>query len=99
VCFNFLQGIYTVLRPLHFPCKVSGLVSYNYLADRRTKRANLKFGYLNYMFIVIWLILYKAGISVQILDAYSVDMDSQTLFSFVLYIIYYRFILYNIFFK
>jgi len=76
VCFDFLQGIYTVLKPLYFLCNVSGLVPYNYVADRRTKRANLKFGYLNYMFTVIWLILYNAGISVQILDAYSVDMAS-----------------------
>jgi len=77
-----------VLRPLNYMCSVSGLVPYNYVPDRRTKRANLNSGYLNDIFTVIWLILYNAGFSVQILDAYSFDMASKNIFClrFIYYI-------------
>ena len=82
------NGIYTVFRPLYYVCKVFGLASYSYVADRRNKSITTDYGYLNYMFTVIWLIIYTVGFSVQILDIYDIDKSSQTLFfAFVLYII------------
>ena len=82
------NGIYTVFRPLYYVCKVFGLASYSYVADRRNKRITTDYGYLNYMFTVIWLIVYTVGFSVHILDAYVFDKSSQTLFFvYVLYTI------------
>ena len=82
------NGIYTVFRPLYYVCKVFGLASYSYVADRRNKRITTDYGYLNYMFTVIWLIVYTVGFSVHILDAYGFDKSSQTLFFvYVLYTI------------
>ena len=85
---EFRNGIYTVFRPLYYVCKIFGLALYSYIADRRNKRVTTDYGHLNYMFTVIWLIVYTVGFSVQILGAYGVDMSSQTLiFTFVLYTI------------
>jgi hypothetical protein len=33
----FWNGIYTALRPLYYLCKVFGVASYSYVADRRNK--------------------------------------------------------------
>jgi hypothetical protein len=44
------------------------------------------YGYLNYIFTVIWLIIFTVGLPVQILTLRSFDFDSQTLFiAFKLY--------------
>jgi hypothetical protein len=84
----FRNGIYTVLRPLYYLCKVFGLASYSYVADRRNKRATPDYGYLNYMFAVLWLVVFTVGLPVQILETYSSLMFSQTLFiAVILYII------------
>jgi len=69
-----------VLRPLYYLCKVFGLASYSYVADRRNKRVTADCGYSNYMFTVIWLIVFTVGLPVQILTISSVYFDSQTLF-------------------
>jgi len=69
-----------VLRPLYYVCKVLGLASYSYVADRRNKRVTPHYGYWNYMFTLIWLIILTVGLPVQILTLSSVDFDSQTLF-------------------
>jgi hypothetical protein len=77
-----------VLRPLYYVCKVFGLASYSYVADRRNKRVTTDCGYLNYMFTVIWLIVYIVGLPVQILIQRSADLGSQTLFiAFMIYTI------------
>ena len=76
----FRNGIYTVLRPLYYLCKLFGLASYSYTADRRNKRVTADYGYLNYMFTVIWLILFTVGLPVQILTLRDDDIRSQTLF-------------------
>ena len=76
----FRNGIYTVLRPLYYLCKVFGLAPYSYVADRRNKRATSDYGYWNYMFTVIWLIVYTVGLAVQILVANSVGVIAQTRF-------------------
>ena len=77
---EFPNGIYTVLRPLYYVCKIFGLASYSYVADRRNKRITTDYGYLNYMFTVIWLILFSVGMAVKILTLHSVDFDSKILF-------------------
>ena len=85
----FRNGIYTVFRPLCYVCKVFGLASYSFVADRRNKRVTADYGYWNYMFTVIWLIVFTVGLPAHILQAYSVEVDSQTLYiTFVLYVIY-----------
>ena len=76
----FRNGIYTVLRPLYYLCKLFGLASYSYEADRRNKRVTTDYGYLNYMFTVIWLILFTVGLPVQLLTLRDDDIRSQTLF-------------------
>jgi hypothetical protein len=76
----FRNGIYTVLRPMYYLCKVFGLTSYSYVADRHNKRVTTDYGYLNYMFTVIWLIVYTFGLRVQILTLRSDDFGSKTLF-------------------
>ena len=76
----FRNGICTVLRPLYYLCKVFGLASYSYVADRRNKRVTAGYGYLNCMFTVIWLIVYTVGLPVQILSLNRTDFDSDTLF-------------------
>ena len=87
--FLFRNGIYTVLRPLYYLCKLFGLASYSYVADRRNKRVTTDYGYLNYMFTVIWLIVYTAVLPVHILYDYSVDIVPQTIFIvFILYVIF-----------
>jgi len=43
----FRNGIYTVLRPLYYVCKVFGLASYSYVAERRNKRVTTDYGYMN----------------------------------------------------
>ena len=84
----FRNGIYTVLRTLYYLCKLFGLASYSYTADRRNKRVTADYGYLNYMFTVIWLIVYTVGFPVQILTLRDDDYDSQILFiAFILCII------------
>jgi uncharacterized membrane protein YfhO len=84
----FRNGIYTVLRPLYYLCKVFGLASYSYVADRHNKSVTTEYGYLNYAFSVIWLIVYTVGLPVQILTLRSYDFDSKTLFiAFMLFII------------
>jgi len=81
---EFPNGIYTVLRPLYYVCKIFGLASYSYVADRRNKRINTDYGYLNYMFTVIWLIVYTFGMAVQILTLRRVDIDSKIVFFFTM---------------
>ena len=76
----FRNGIYTVLRPLYYLCKVFGLAPYSYVADRRNKRVTADYGYWNCMFTVIWLIVYIVGLPVQILTLNSTDFDRDTLF-------------------
>ena len=76
----FQNGIYTVLRPLYYLCKVFGLASYSYVVDRRNKRVTTDYGYLNYMFTVIWLIILTVGLPVHILTLRDFDFGSQTLF-------------------
>ena len=76
----FRNGIYTALRPLYYLCKLFGLASYSYVADSRNKGVKTDYGYLNYMFTVMWLIVYTVGFPVQILEIYGFNMDSQTLF-------------------
>jgi hypothetical protein len=77
-----------VWRPLYYLCKVFGLASSRYAADRRNKRVTTDCGCLNYMFTVIWLIVYTVGLPVQILTLLSADLGSQTLFiAFMLHII------------
>jgi hypothetical protein len=69
-------------------CKVFGIASYNYVADRRNKRVMTGCGYLNYMITVICLIVYRIGFSVYIMTLHICDFVSQTLFvTFILYII------------
>ena len=77
-----------MLRPLYYLCKVFGLASYSYVADRRNKRVTTDYGYLNCMFTVIWLILYTVGLPVHILMIRSFDLVTQTLgITYILYII------------
>jgi hypothetical protein len=67
---NFvLNGIYTVFRPLYYLCKVFGLASYSYVADRLNKGVTNDYGNLNYIFTVIWLIVYTVRLPVQIFEA------------------------------
>ena len=61
-------------------CKVFGLASYSYVADRRNKRITTNYGYSNYMFTVIWLIVYIFGMAVHILELRRDDVDSKVLF-------------------
>jgi len=85
---EFQNGIYTVLRPLYYVFKVFGLASYNYVADRRNNKEKIDYGYLNYMFTVIWLILFSVGLPVQIRELNSNDFGSKILFiAYMLYII------------
>jgi hypothetical protein len=84
----FQNGIYTVLRLLYYVCKVFGLASYSYVADRRNKRITADQGYLNYMFTVLWPFIFTVGLPVHIFEAYRVVIVSQTLFvALVLFII------------
>ena len=84
----FRNGIYTVMRPLYYLCKIFGLASYSYVADRRNKRITTDYGYLNYTFTVICLIVYTVGLPVQILTLRSDDFCSKTSFiAFILCII------------
>jgi len=75
----FRNGIYTVFRPLCYVCKVFGLASYSFVADRRNKRVTADYGYWNYMFTVIWLIVFTVGLPAKILTLSSVDFDTGTL--------------------
>jgi hypothetical protein len=84
----FRNGIYTVLRPLYYLCKVFGLASYSYAADRRNKRVTPDYGYMNYFFTVLLLVVFTVGLPVQILTLRSFISGSKTLFiSFMLYFI------------
>ena len=76
----FRNGIYTVLRPLYYVCKVFGLASFSYVADRRNKRVQTDYGCLNYIFTVIWLFIFTFGLPAQILTLDSDDYNSQALF-------------------
>ena len=77
-----------MFRQLYYLCKVFGLASYSYVADRRKKRVMADYGYSNYMFTVIWLIVLTVGLPVQMLRLCSVDFDSQALFiAFMVYTI------------
>ena len=76
----FRNGIYTVLRPLYYLCKVFGLASYSYVADRRNKRVTADYGYWNYMFTVIWLIVLTVGLPAGILTLRSANFDTLTSF-------------------
>ena len=76
----FRNGIYTVFRPLYYLCKVFGLASYSYVADRRNKRVTADYGYSNYMFTVIWLIVLTVGLPGQIFLAYCFEVVSWTQF-------------------
>ena len=68
-----------MLRPLYYLCKIFGLASYSYVADRRNKRATADCGYWNCMINVIRLIVCTVGLPVRILTLSSDDFDSQTL--------------------
>jgi hypothetical protein len=84
----FQDGIYTVLRPLYYLCKLFGLASYSYVADRRNNRVTPDYGYLNYIFTAIWLVLYTVGFPVDIFVAYSDDTVTRTFFiAWILFII------------
>ena len=84
----FRNGICTVLRPLYYSCKVFGLASYSYVADRRNKRVTADYGFLNCMFTVMWLIVFIVGLPVQILTLSCDNFDSRTLFiAFMSYVI------------
>ena len=74
---EFRNGIYTVLRPLCYLCKIFGLESHSYVADSRNKGVTTDYGYLNYMFAVKWLIVYTVGLPVHILEVYTVEVVSQ----------------------
>jgi hypothetical protein len=50
------------------------------VADSRNKRVTNDYGYLNYIFTVIRLIVYTVRLPVQIFEAYRVDIASQALF-------------------
>ena len=76
----FRNEIFTVLRPLYYVCKVLGLASYSYVADRRNMWVTADYGYLHYMFTVIWLVLYTVGLPVHILAASSFAIVSQASF-------------------
>jgi len=76
----FRNGIYTVLRPLYYLCKVFGLAPYSYVADRSNKKVTADCGYWNCMFTVIWLIVCTGGLPVRILTLSRVVFDSKTLF-------------------
>ena len=83
----FRKGIYTVLRPLYYLCKLFGLASYSFVADGRNRRVATDYGYLNYTFTVIWLILFTVGFVFQILKLQSFDVKSKILFAaYILYI-------------
>jgi hypothetical protein len=84
----FRNGSYTVLRPLYYLCKIFGLAPYSYVADRRNKGVTPDYGYLNYMFTVIWLIVLSVGLPLEILGAERFHKISH-----ILYIVY---VLYNI---
>ena len=79
----FRNGIYTVFRQLYYLCKVFGLASYSYVADRRNKRVTADYGYSNYMFTVIWLIVLTVGLPAGILTLRGDDFDTQI--SFIAY--------------
>jgi len=76
----FRNGIYTVLRPLYYLCRIFGLASYSYVADRRNKGVTIEYGYWNFMFTVMWLFLFTVGLRVQILSLNRYDFGSHTLF-------------------
>jgi hypothetical protein len=76
----FRNGIYTVLRPLYYLCKVFGLASYIYVADRLNNRVTPDYGYLNYMFTAIWLVVFTVGLPVHTLTLRSFVSESGTLF-------------------
>ena len=77
-----------MLKPLYYLCKVFGLASYSYVADRGNKRVTTDYGYWNCMFTVIWLIVLTVGLPVQILTLRSGYLGSTILFIvFMLYII------------
>jgi len=82
----FRNGIYTVFRPLYYLCKIFGLASYSYVADRRNKRVTADCGYSNCMFTVIWLTMCTVGLPIHILEAYSVEIVSQTSFIVFFYL-------------
>jgi hypothetical protein len=82
----FWNGIYAVFRPLYYLCKVFGLASYSYVVERGNQSLTIDYGYLNYIFTVIWLIVYTVGMPIQILEAYSVDNVSRT--SIIVYVLY-----------
>ena len=83
---EFRNGIYTVLRPLYYVCKVFGLASYSYVADRRNNRITTDYGNLNYIFTVIWLIIFTVALPFQILEVCNVQMVSQlVIVAFMLY--------------
>jgi len=69
-----------VLRPLYYLCKLFGLATYSYTGDRRNKGVTTHYGYLNYMFTVIWLTVFSVGLPVEILTIHSVNFGSQILY-------------------
>ena len=82
------NGIYTVLRPLYYLCKVFVLASYSYVTDRRNMTVTADYGYWNCMLTVIWLIVCTVGLPVRILTIRSDDFYSQTLLiAFMVYMI------------
>jgi len=84
----FWNGIYTVLRPPYYLWKVFGLASYSYVAESGNKRVTKEYGYLNYIFTLIWLFIFTVGLPVQILTLNDDDFGSKTLFiTLVLYYI------------
>ena len=77
-----------MLRPLYYLCKVFGLASYSYVADRRNNRVTTEYGYLNYLSTVVWLILYTVGLPVHtvIISVYKVFSGTSVVAFILIYI-------------
>lgn len=67
-----------MLRRLYYLCKVFGLTSYSYVAHRRNKRVKPDYGYMNYIFSVLWLVLFTVGLPIHILTFRSFYFGSET---------------------
>jgi hypothetical protein len=76
------KGIYTLFKPLYYLCKIFGLPSYSYVADRLNNSVSLDYGYLNYILrvTVTWLVIFAVGLHHQIPTLRRFDSSSETLF-------------------
>jgi hypothetical protein len=75
-----------VFRPLYYLCKAFGLASYSYVEDRSNKRVKMDYGYFNYMFTVIWMIVFSVGFPLETLESYRIANFSNTLY--IVYVLY-----------